>query len=64
MFYIQVVQKHWDKPESPTNKIPRASKSSEAKGTNSENSKFAKAKVSEYKRKIQQDYYLKRRLFC
>jgi hypothetical protein len=64
MFYIQVVQRRWDKPESSTNKIPRTSKPSEVKGIKNKNSQFALSKTNEYINNIQQVYYLERRMFC
>ncbi|MFH7027124.1 MAG: hypothetical protein ACHBN1_17365 [Heteroscytonema crispum UTEX LB 1556] len=64
MFYIQVVQKHWDKTESPTKKSPRTSKLSSVKEINKKNAQFAKAKTDEYISNIQQVYYLERRMFC
>jgi hypothetical protein len=64
MFYIQVVQKSWDKPKSPVNKAPPTSKLSEVEGRNHKSSQFAKNKTTEYIRNTQQVYYLERRLFC
>jgi hypothetical protein len=64
MFYIQVVQRRWDKPESSINKIPQTSKSSEVKGIKNNNSQFAPSKTNEYISNIQQVYYLERRIFC
>lgn len=64
MFYIQVVEKSWDKPKSPVNKAPPTSKPSEVEGINHKNSQFAKNKTTEYIRNTQQVYYLQHRLFC
>lgn len=64
MFYIQVVQKSWDKPKSPVNKAPPTSKPSEVEGINHKTSQFAKNKTTEYIRNTQQVYYLQHRLFC
>lgn len=50
MFYIQVVQKSWDKPQSPANKAPPTSKLSEVEAIHQKSSQFARIKTTEYMR--------------
>jgi hypothetical protein len=63
MFYIQVVDKFWDTPESPVNKRPPTSKPSEVEAQPEKSFQFAKTKTTDYIRNTQQIYYLESRLF-
>ncbi|MDF5735760.1 hypothetical protein [Nostoc sp. S13] len=64
MFYIQLKDRRWNKPESPGNKAAFTCKRLEVEAINEKSSKFALLKTTEYIRNIQQAYYLEFRLFC
>ncbi|MEH2420901.1 MAG: hypothetical protein V7K48_08100 [Nostoc sp.] len=63
MFYIQLKDMRWNKPESPVNKAAPTCKPSEVKARNEKSSKFALIQTTEYIQNIQQAYYLEFRLF-
>ncbi|MEH2044002.1 hypothetical protein [Nostoc sp.] len=63
MFYIQLKDRRWNKPESPANKAAFTCKPSAVEATNEKSSKFALIKTTEYIRNTQQACYLELRLF-
>ncbi|MEH2248288.1 hypothetical protein [Nostoc sp.] len=63
MFYIQLKDRRWNKPESPVNKAAPTCKPSEVEAINEKSSKFALIKTTDYIRNTQQACYLEFRLF-
>ncbi|MBE9106399.1 hypothetical protein IQ229_16130 [Nostoc cf. edaphicum LEGE 07299] len=63
MFYIQLRERRWNKPESLANKAAFTCKPSVVEATNEKSSKFALIKTTEYIRNTQQACYLEFRLF-
>jgi hypothetical protein len=63
MFYIQLKQRRWNKPESPVNKAVPTRKPSELEAINEKSFKFALSKTTEDIRNTQQACYLEFRLF-
>ncbi|MBL1201745.1 MAG: hypothetical protein FWK04_22320 [Nostoc sp. GBBB01] len=63
MFYIQLQNRRWNQPKSPTNKATSTCKPSQIEAINEKSSKFALLQTTEYIRNIQQTYYLEFPLF-
>ncbi|MEH1918089.1 hypothetical protein [Nostoc sp.] len=63
MFYIQLKDRRWNKPESPANKAAFTCKPSAVEAINEKSSNFALIKTTEYIRNTQQACYLEFRLF-
>ncbi|MBN3905901.1 MAG: hypothetical protein HWQ35_04860 [Nostoc sp. NMS1] len=63
MFYIQLKQRCWNKPEPPVKKATSTCKPSEVEAINQKSFKFALSKTTEYIRNTQQACYLEFRLF-
>ncbi|MEH2440660.1 hypothetical protein [Nostoc sp.] len=63
MFYIQLKQRRWHKPESSVKKAASTCKPSEVEAINQKSFKFAVSKIKEYIRNTQQACYLEFRLF-
>ncbi|MEI1372989.1 hypothetical protein PQG02_30235 [Nostoc sp. UHCC 0926] len=63
MFYIQLKDRRWNKPESPVNKAAPSCKPSEVEAIKQKSFKFALSKTIEYIRNTQQACYLEFRLF-
>lgn len=63
MFYIQLKDRRWNKPESPVNKAAPTCKPLEVEAINEKIFKFALSKTIEYIRNTQQACYLEFRLF-
>jgi hypothetical protein len=63
MFYIQLKQRHWNKPEHPVKKVPSTCKPSEVEAINQKSFKFALNRTTEYILNTQQVCYLEFRLF-
>ncbi|WP_017655261.1 hypothetical protein [Fortiea contorta] len=63
MFYIQIVDRRWEKPESSVNRVPPIPQPLEIEAQTKKSLQLAKAKTTDYIRNIQQVYYLERRSF-
>ncbi|MGF2034930.1 MAG: hypothetical protein RMZ43_006295 [Nostoc sp. CmiVER01] len=63
MFYIQLKDRRWNKPQSPANKAVPTYKPSVVEAKNEKSSKFALIKTTEYIRNTQQVCYLEFWLF-
>ena len=63
MFYIQLKDRRWNKPEFPINKVVFTSKPPLVEARNEKSYKFALSKTTEYIRNMQQAFYLEFRLF-
>jgi hypothetical protein len=64
MMYTQVVQRHWNKPESPVNqKAPSSSNPLKLEANNEKSLKFAREKTTEYIHNARQIHFQERRMF-
>ncbi|MEH1873179.1 hypothetical protein [Nostoc sp.] len=63
MFYIQLKDRRWNKPNFPANKAVPTCKPSKVEAIKQKSFKFALSKTTEYIRNTQQAFYLEFRLF-
>jgi hypothetical protein len=64
MMYTQVVQRRWNKPESPVNQqAPSSSNPSELEANSEKSLKFVQEKTTEYIRNARSVHFQERRMF-